>query len=262
MLLKVIHTILLSFAAQEVVWHDSRDTELSTLNLQQVHCTEGLSSCCCSQGCKGSPNCSGITSNRREHQEEQQPQSQQQEGQQQQNILQGPGCLQLHCGAATCSSGEQLRQQQQQEEEQGAGDMQQQHCHQADHVSLDNQQEQNQEQHLKLALQQQQQQELSTAHRQVVVDTPQIQQLQHGVCTQLDSEVTLQQQHQDEQQTQQQSGLADDNAPQQLLQQDSTQQQQQQQLVGLVLNVAGHGLWSGLLGGRHWLAIKYLGGQW
>ncbi|GBF87872.1 hypothetical protein Rsub_00584 [Raphidocelis subcapitata] len=33
-------------------------------------------------------------------------------------------------------------------------------------------------------------------------------------------------------------------------------------LFGLVLNTPGHGWWSALTGGRHWLAIRRLGGAW
>lgn len=36
----------------------------------------------------------------------------------------------------------------------------------------------------------------------------------------------------------------------------------EQELVGIVLNVRGSGWWAALTGGRHWLAIKHIGGQW
>jgi hypothetical protein len=39
-------------------------------------------------------------------------------------------------------------------------------------------------------------------------------------------------------------------------------QREHQELVGVVLNVAGRGLWSSLTGGRHWLAIACIQGCW
>lgn len=46
------------------------------------------------------------------------------------------------------------------------------------------------------------------------------------------------------------------------LQQDPVQSALLPGLVGLVLNVAARGWWSAVFGGRHWLALKYLQGQW
>ena len=37
---------------------------------------------------------------------------------------------------------------------------------------------------------------------------------------------------------------------------------QQEQLLGLILNVKGTSLWSRLMGGRHWLALRKMGGIW
>jgi hypothetical protein len=52
---------------------------------------------------------------------------------------------------------------------------------------------------------------------------------------------------------------------QQEQQQEEQQQQQQpaqQELVGLILNLPGKGLLASVLGGRHWLAIKWIDGAW
>lgn len=45
-------------------------------------------------------------------------------------------------------------------------------------------------------------------------------------------------------------------------QEQEQKQQEEQELVGLILNVAGSGWLSRLLGGRHWIAIRQLQGAW
>jgi len=49
---------------------------------------------------------------------------------------------------------------------------------------------------------------------------------------------------------------------QQQVQEPRQQREQEQELVGLILNVAGSGWLSRLLGGRHWIAIRRLQGTW
>lgn len=76
-----------------------------------------------------------------------------------------------------------------------------------------------------------------------------------------------QEQHQPKVETKAASGMCcSDQGPEHREQQQECQQewqqQCQQQLVGLVLNVAGSSWWSTLTGGRHWLAIAPLHGEW
>lgn len=70
---------------------------------------------------------------------------------------------------------------------------------------------------------------------------------------------------------QQISGIPPADALQQVLGSPPQQEQQQQdhsacepqpELVGLVLNVSAHGWWSAVFGGRRWLTVQYLEGQW
>lgn len=101
---------------------------------------------------------------------------------------------------------------------------------------------------------------ISTETRQCVAHTVPPQQQDH--------------QHQQQKQQQQQAHSHDQlehltlsehhtGDPQQAQQaQERQQQQQQQELVGLILNVSGRGWLSSLLGGRHWLAIRWLEGAW